>query len=103
MKRTLVAVFTVAAFLGFVTLSFAEKAKAPKANMESVKGEIVSIDVSNNQVTIKETGSNTQKTISVEPKAISTLKVGEQVRAKVKSGSTKAESIKVVTPNKGKK
>jgi len=103
MKRTLIAVLTVAALTGFATLSFAQKAQSPKSNMESVKGEIVSVDASNNQVTIKETGSNTQKTVSVEPKAISTLKVGEQVRAKVKSGSTKAESIKVVTPKKGKK
>ena len=103
MKRTLVAVFTVAAFLGFATLSFAEGAKSPKPQMESVKGEIVSVDAANNQVTIKEAGSNTQKAISVDPKVMSSLKVGEQVKAKVKSGSTKAESIRVVTPEKSKK
>lgn len=101
MKKIFLALLAGAFFVGFATLSFAEESKSAQPKLETVRGEIVSIDAANNQVTIKQAKTNEQKTISVEPKDLSVLKVGEHVKAKLQSGSTKAESISVIHPRKG--
>ena len=63
-------------------------------NTEVVKGKIVSIDAANGKVVIKEDVNGTDKTISVDPKTIASLQVGEKVKARLTAGTNNAISVK---------
>jgi Na+-translocating ferredoxin:NAD+ oxidoreductase RNF subunit RnfB len=67
--------------------------KGSKADV--IKGKIVSVDNSKNEIVIKDNKTGTEKTISVNPNDISSLKTNEEVRVKLASGTNKAESIKL--------
>lgn len=85
---------------GITALSFAQTApattaKKAEANTEIVRGKITSIDTTKNEIVIKEK-SGTDKTISVDPAIISTLKVDENVKVTLKAGTNVAEKVKEI-------
>ena len=71
-------------------------AKQGQAGLIIMTGKISSIDAANNAIVIKEAKSGADKTINVDPKVISSLKVGEKVKVSLKAGSNLAESIKII-------
>lgn len=105
MKKT-VSFFIALLFLcGISTLSFAQavptptptkSAKKDEVKMEVIKGEIVSIDTTANQIVVKDKKTAQDRTIGVDPKEIAKLTVGEKVKIKIKEGSTIAESVKKI-------
>jgi len=108
MKKTGLILVVMVALVCFTALSFAQgqkkmSIKSKNIKMEVIKGEVVSIDVAKNEIVVKEKKSGVEKTISVDPDKIASLKVGEQVKIKVKAGSNKAESIKPIKEHKAKK
>ena len=86
MKKLLIIAVALTMVIGFTMLTFAQtnqQQPAPKPHKiqaEIVKGEIVSVDSTNNKIVVKET-------INVDPKAIGSLKAGEQVDVRI-SGVT---------------
>ena len=66
--------------------------KGSKADV--VRGTIISVDNGKNEIVIKDSKTGAEKTILVNPGDISSLKKGEEVKAKLQSGTNKAESIK---------
>jgi hypothetical protein len=86
---------------GLTVISFAQAASGktetkPAVKSEVVKGKIVSIDTAKDQIVVKSSKTGIEKTITVDPKEITSLKTDENVRIKVKGGSNVAESIKEV-------
>ena len=78
-------------------LSQAGTVKAEKKSSngtEVVKGKVVSIDAAHGKVVIKDEVSGTDKTISVDPKTIVSLQVGEKVKARLTAGTNNAVSVK---------
>ncbi|MEI6437143.1 MAG: hypothetical protein WCO69_00160 [Candidatus Omnitrophota bacterium] len=79
-----------------VTMSFAQAEKAKvenKAAVEIIKGEVVSVDVAKGEVVIKDE-AGADKTLTLANKEqLAALKAGDKVKARVKAGTTVAESI----------
>jgi len=108
MRKTVALLVSLLLLCSFSTISFAKNAqgkatKEAKSNIEIIKGKITSIDTAKNEITInvKETGA--EKTFSVNPKVISSLKIGEEVKVTFKSGTDIAESVKKIANKKHKK
>ena len=80
--------------LSFAKTSHATGEKKAEATTEVVRGKIISIDVTNNQIVVKENKTDLEKTITVEPKVISTLKVDDGVKVTLKAGTNVAERVK---------
>ena len=98
MKKIMVILVALSLICGVTILSAqaADTAKA-KVNTEMVKGKIVSIDAAKNEMVVKENKTGTEKTIAVDPKVISSLAAGEEVKVTLKAGSNVAEKIKKIT------
>ena len=71
---------------------------AARATVEIIKGKISSIDTPQNVIVVKESKTGVEKTITVNPKVIATLKVGDMVKIESKTGSGVADSVKVIPP-----
>ncbi len=122
MKKYIIAAVTFAAFTG---MSFAQqqapaaapaasepvKVEAPKVakkavhkaevkKMEVVNGTIAAIDTTKNEITVKD-AKGLDKVLGVDAAKIATLKVGENVKIKVKEN--KAEVIKIINKHEVKK
>ena len=127
MKKYILAIVTLAAFTGMsfaqqqnpveapkasepVKVEAPKKAEAPKAEkkaakkemkkMEVVTGSISAIDTTKNEITVKDE-KGMDKVLSVDAAKIATLKVGENVKIKVKDN--KAEMIKIIKKHEAKK
>ncbi len=108
MKKIRVIVVYLIAFICFATLSFAGGTKGTPSNTtkhkaEIIIGKIVSVDPVKNEIVIKEDKTGIDKTIQVRPKTISSLKIGEHVKAKLKPQDNKAESVKIIRKHKAEK
>jgi len=93
MKKTYIILVTLFFICGTSALSFAQTAQAAAAkkavvSTEIIKGKIASINAGKNEIVVKE------KTIVVSPEAVSSLKVGDQVKVTLKAGSNVAVSVK---------
>ena len=66
--------------------------------IDTIKGKITSIDTVKNTITLKELKTKADVTITVDPKIIATLKVGNSVKITSKAGSNMADTVKVLTP-----
>ncbi len=122
MKKYILAAVTLAAFTG---MSFAQaqtpaanptasepvKVEAPKVakkavkkaeakKMDTVTGSITAIDTVKNEITVKD-AKGLDKVLAVDAAKIATLKVGENVKIKVKDN--KAEMIKTIKTHEAKK
>jgi len=94
----LTALFLVCALtvLSSAQTAQATGSKKPVASSEVVRGKIISIDTVKNEIVVKENKTGTEKTIAVDPKVISTLKIEENVKVTLKSGTNVAEKIKEI-------
>jgi len=109
--KKIIAVAAVLLFvLGFTSFTFAQgkKHKTTKAAQENIeirisRGNVVSVDQTNKQIVVKDSKTGTDRTFVVSEKAIAVVKVGDEVKVKVKSGSNNAESVKVVKSESKKK
>jgi len=101
MKKAIAVVVALLFLLGLTSFTFAQgkKPKATKAtqeNIEIIRGKVVSVDQANRQIAIKDNKTQADRTFVVSEKAIAVVKVGDEVKVKVKVGSTHAESVKIV-------
>ena len=108
MRKTVALLVSLLLLCSFSTISFAknaqvEAAKETKSKIEIIKGKIASIDTVKNEITINVKKTGVEKTFSVNPKVISTLKIGEEVKVTFKSGTDIAESVKKIAKKKHKK
>lgn len=106
MKKLTVILSALMLVCAMSALSFAQTAptgKRSEAKANILRGKITSIDTTKNEIVVKNK-DGVEKTISVDAKAITTLKTDENVRIKVKEGTNVAESIreivKTATPAK---
>jgi len=107
MKKTIVVVVALLFLLGFTSFTFAQEkkdkpTKATQENMEIIRGKVVSVDQTNKQIVVKDNKTQTDMTFTVSKKAIAVVKAGDEVKVKVKVGSTNAQSVKIVK-SEGKK
>lgn len=105
MRKTVVLLVSLLFLCSLSTLSFAQKAqgktaKKAESNVEIIRGKIISIDAVNNAILIRDEKTGTERTISASPQMISSLKTDEEVKIKVKLGTSTAESIKKIIRKK---
>ena len=105
MRRAILVAITIISLAGFAALGFAQEAKgksskAAKAGIEVIKGKIVSIYPDKNEIVIKDNNTEVAKTVVVDAKEISSLKVGEELKIKLRAGSNVADSIKKIKSTK---
>jgi hypothetical protein len=99
--RKLTVILIALVFLGTLgSLSFAATAASPaaekaQANPDVIRGKIFSMDSGKNEIVVK-TRAGAEKTIVVDPKMMSELKVGESVKVTLKAGTNVAEQVKKV-------
>jgi hypothetical protein len=56
----------------------------------------VSVDIAQNELLIKKNKTGTERAIVVNSQDIASLKIGEEVKAKMEAGTNIAESVKVL-------
>jgi len=108
MKKTIAVVVALLFLLGLTNSTFAQekKHKATKAaqeNVEIIRGKVVSVDRANKQIEVKDNKTQANRTFVLSEKAITVVKIGDEVKVKVKVGSTHAESVKIVKSKPKKK
>jgi len=108
MKKAIAVVVALLFLLGLTNFTFAQEkkhktTKATQENVEIIRGKVVSIDQANKQIVVKDNKSQVDRSFAVSKKAIAVIKVGDEVKVKVKIGSANAESIKVVKSEAKKK
>lgn len=101
MRKITVILVALIFLCGMSTLSFAQtaqvkSAKKAEVKTEVIKGKIISIDTAKNEIVVKDNKAGVEKTIAVDPKAISSLKTDEEVRIRVKEGTNVAESVREI-------
>ena len=108
MKKLTVIILSVLFLCSVVIPVFAASAhsKQDSVAMDVIHGTIVSVDTAKKEVVVKDNKAGQEKTFTVSEKiaaVLTSLKAGEKVKIKTKSGSSVAESIKVVTAETKKK
>jgi len=91
----LVALIFLCGMCAFSSAKAAQPGKKSEAKAEIVRGKIVSIDTTKNEIVVKNK-DGVEKTIAVDAKVIASLKTDENVRIKVKEGTNAAESIREI-------
>ena len=108
MRKTIAVIVALLFLLGLTSFTFAQgkKTKATKAtqeNVEIIRGKVVSVDQATKQIVVKDNKTQTDRTFVVSRKVIRVVKIGDEVKVKVKVGSTQAESVKIVKSEVKKK
>ena len=108
MKKTIAVMVALLFLLGFASFTFAQekKPKATKAtqeNVEIIRGTILSVNQATKEIVVKDNKTQADRTFVVSEKAIAVVKAGDEVKVKVKVGSTQAESVKIVKSEAKKK
>lgn len=94
---------------GMAEVSFAQTTNTVNAtksavNTEIIKGTITSIDAAKSEIVVKANKTCVENTITVDSKAVSSLKIGEEVKVTLNKGSNLAVSLKKIvkktTPTK---
>jgi hypothetical protein len=80
----------------FAQVPHAAGAKKAKANTETIRGKVISVDTANNAIVVKENKTGVEKKITVDSTVISSLKVNEELKVTVKEGSNIATSVKEI-------
>lgn len=101
MKKIAVVLFALLLICAMSTFSFAQTsqrkgAKKAEVTTELIRGKIISIDTAKNEIVIKANKTDTENTITVDPKVISSLKIGEEVKVTLNKGSNIAVSLKKI-------
>jgi len=92
-----ISIFLVALLLvgGMAASSFAQGSQHKKTTVV-IRGVVVNIDAVKKEITVKDGKTGQDSAFAVSEKAVSTVKVGERVKIRVKEGSNVAESVTVV-------
>lgn len=69
--------------------------KAEQAPVNVIKGLIISVNIPQNEIVVKDEKTLIDKVLIVKPDMYKAFKVGDAVEVKVKAGSTTVENIKV--------
>ena len=101
MKKLIIVLFVLSLICGMNIKSFAQvsqvvNTKKTVVNNETFSGKIISINAAKNELTLTENKTAAEKIIVATSKAVSALKVGEEVRVTLKKGSNIALSIKKI-------
>ena len=101
MKKAITVTVALLFLLGLSSFTFAQgnKPKVTKAtqeNVEIIRGKIISIDSANKQIVVKDNKTQTDKTFVLSEKAIKVIKVGDEVKVKVKAGTNQVVSVKII-------
>jgi hypothetical protein len=92
MKKMLIFAMTLA-FMANMTLAvFAAEAKPRHV----IRGTIVSIDAAKNELVVKVAATGEEKTIVATHKMLSSLKVNDNVKVKLKKDTNQAKSIRII-------
>jgi len=108
MKKAIAVVVALLFLLGLTSFTFAQvkkpkTTKATQENIEIVRGKVVSVDQANKQIVVKDNKTQADRSFAVSKKVIAVVKVGDEVKVKVKVGSANAESVKIVKSEAKKK
>jgi len=108
MKKTITAAVALLFLLGLTNFTFAQvkqpkPTKTTQENVEVIRGRVVSVDPVNKTIVVTDNKTQTNKSFVVSEKAIKAVKVGDEVKVKVKVGSTNAESLKILKSEVKKK
>jgi len=106
MKKTIAGIVALSFILGLSSLTFAQTQKSTKVtsgNVEIIRGKVISIDPANKQIVVKDNKTQTDKTFVVSEKVIKVVKVGDEVKVKVKAGTNQAVSVKIIKSEPQKK
>ena len=100
MKKTIIVAVTLSLLLGLSSFTFAQvnnpKVTKIKPKNEEIRGEVISIDSANKQIVVRDNKTQTDKTFVVSEKVIKAVKVGDEVKVKVKAGTNQVVSVKVI-------
>jgi len=101
MKKSMVSMFVLLAFVGFVGIVYAQavpaaKVQAPKPKHEIVTVEVVSIDMEKNTFVGKVVQTKVERTFSADAKIIAKLKAKEEIKLFVTPGTDVVVKFKVV-------
>lgn len=101
MKKIIVVLVAFLFLFSMSAVSFAQSAAKPspkkqEARNEMFKGRITSIDAGKNEIVVT-SKTGTAKTIGVEAKTLSSLKVDDEVRVTLNPGSNTALKVKKIT------
>jgi len=99
MKKITIILFALLLMCGTARSSFAQgsqtnDAKKTVVKTETIRGKIISVDLAKNTIVVKEPKAGAERTITVDPKVIVSLRVNEKVKVTVKEGSNIAASVK---------
>jgi len=108
MKKTIPVVVALLFLLGFTNFTFAQEkkpkvTKATPENVEIIRGKVISVDSANKQIVVRDNKTQTDKTFVVSEKAIKVVKVGDEVKVKVKAGTNQVVSVKIIKSEPQKK
>ncbi|NTV30152.1 MAG: hypothetical protein HGA80_08750 [Candidatus Omnitrophica bacterium] len=98
MRKVLGIVFSVMLVVGMMAPAFAAKPsdKQVAKKFDRIVAEVVSLDVAQKTIVVKEEKSGESRTISISAKAASELKVGDRVRIKLKAGTNQSAGVRVL-------
>ncbi len=96
MKKLGVIVVSIAFLAGTAAAGWTAETKSAPAKTGIVRGKVVTVDAASHQITVREKGTTTEKTILVSDKELAGLKVGENVRVVLKKGTNAAEKVHVI-------
>jgi hypothetical protein len=83
-----------------VTETATSAAEAPAKTEETVRGTVVAVDMTGNEIVVRDNVSNADKRIDVDPNVLATtaLAVGDNVRVDLSpSGGVKAHGVRIAT------
>jgi len=101
MKKITIMLVSLIFLCNLLMFGFAQE---EQQTTEVIKGKIISIDTDKNEIVIKVSGTEEEKTIIVDPQQIAALKTDEEVKVTLVSGTNTAESVKkVIRKKKSKK
>jgi hypothetical protein len=108
MRKTIAVVIALLFLLGFTSFTFAQEkkhkiTKTTQENVEIIRGKVISVDSANKQLVVRDNKTQTDKTFAVSEKAIKAVKVGDEVKVKVKAGTNQVVSVKIIKSEPQKK
>lgn len=101
--KKIIAVMVVLSFFAGLASAAEPKTKEKKEELTVIKGPIVSLNIPQNQVVIKDSVTTYDRVFVVDPDVYKSIKLDDVVEAKFVAGSNKIESIKVTKETKSTK
>lgn len=96
--KKITAVMAALSFIVGLASAAEPDAKGKKEEMDVIKGPVVSLNIPQNQVVIKDNVTAYDRVLTVDPAVYSAIKLNDAVEAIFVTGSGKIKSIKVIKP-----